>query len=94
MRREGGASSVTLGAIPAEYERGVVEVGWWCVGAVEDGTQLVKSMLSAKVEPVGQSWACGAGEEETGVGAEGEGDDVVGTIFLSIVPFRVRVSTQ
>ena len=47
-------------------------------------TQLMKPMLVAKVEPVGQSWACGAGGKETGVGAGGEEVDVVGAIFLSM----------
>ena len=46
-------------------------------------TQLMKPMLVAKVEPVGQSWACGAGGEGTKVGAGGEVVVVVGAIFLS-----------
>ena len=61
--------------------RGVVEVGWRFAGAFEAGTQLVKSMLSARVEPVGQSWACGAG----GGGAEaGAGDEEVGTTDMRL----------
>ena len=53
------------------------------VVVVEGGTQLMRFMLSAKVEPMGQSWACGPG----GGGAEaGAGDDevgIVGVILLS-----------
>ena len=64
--------------------RGAVAVGG-CVSAVvvEGVTQLMNPMLVARVEPVGQSWACGAGGGGTEVGARGEVVEVVGTIFLS-----------
>ena len=65
--------------------RGAVAAGG-CVNAivVEGVTQLMNPMLVARVEPVGQSWACGAGGEETEVGAGGEEGDVVGVTCLSM----------
>ena len=50
--------------------RGAVGVGR-CIGAVvvEVGTQLMKPKLAARVEPVEQSWACGAGGGGAKVGA-------------------------
>ena len=64
--------------------RGAVDVGCCVRGVVVEGvTQLVRSMLSVSVGPVGQSWACGAGEEETGAGEGGEDVGMVGRILLS-----------
>ena len=64
--------------------RGAVDVGCCVRGVVVEGVaQLARSMLSVSVGPVGQSWACGAGEEETGAGAGGEDVGMVGRILLS-----------
>ena len=63
--------------------RGAVDVVWCAVVVVFEGAiQLMKPMLAAKVEPVEQPWASGAGGG-TKVGAGGEVVVVVGTIFLS-----------
>ena len=57
--------------------RGAVEGGGCTRVVVDEGrTQLMRSMLSAKVEPVGQSWACGAG------GGGAEAGALIGTFIF------------